>query len=107
MGINPGFASLLSSQLSHSDDFTDLEFHATGPYVSATPGAALKSPSVEAAGGGDEGMQFSGEDCDMGLDADETSRNRRHRTMRQQMLNKQAQQRYRCLPLISLTCCHF
>ena len=32
----------------------------------------------------------------MGEDGQPMSRNRRHRTMRQQMLNKQAQQRYRC-----------
>lgn len=39
-------------------------------------------------------MQQSGDDGE--LDAEGVSRNRRHRTMRQQMLNKQAQQRYRC-----------
>ncbi len=32
----------------------------------------------------------------MGEDGLGTTKNRRHRTLRQQMLNKQAQQRYRC-----------
>ena len=31
-----------------------------------------------------------------GADGEPMTKNRRHRTLRQQMLNKQAQQRYRC-----------
>jgi len=44
-------------------------------------------------------MVYSGgdDDGDMEMDAEGGgSKNRRHRTLRQQMLNKQAQQRYRC-----------
>ena len=46
--------------------------------------------------GGD--MLYSGGDDDNDMDMDAEgggSKNRRHRTLRQQMLNKQAQQRYR------------
>ncbi len=44
-------------------------------------------------------MLYSGgdDDGDMDMDAEGGGfKNRRHRTLRQQMLNKQAQQRYRC-----------
>jgi hypothetical protein len=37
-----------------------------------------------------------------GADGEPMTKNRRHRTLRQQMLNKQAQQRYRC----GLVSCH-
>ena len=40
-----------------------------------------------------------------GADGEPMTKNRRHRTLRQQMLNKQAQQRYRCgLPSTWVVC---
>ena len=51
-------------------------------------------------GGCDVSMLHSGDDLDQDMDGEGmSSKNRRHRTLRQQMLNKQAQQRYRCANL--------
>mmetsp|Transcript_19578 Transcript_19578/g.59225 ORF Transcript_19578/g.59225 Transcript_19578/m.59225 type:complete len:727 (+) Transcript_19578:227-2407(+) len=55
-------------------------------------------PSSAPSGGSDELGYQDGEgddDMEVGDDGQPVSRNRRHRTLRQQMLNKQAQQRYR------------
>ena len=49
-------------------------------------------------------QEVEGEDMEgLGEDGQPMTKNRRHRTLRQQMLNKQAQQRYRSASLLTLT----